>query len=199
MYKISTSFTSAVSQSKNVTSKKHLGKLFFLSFISVIGLTGLVAGGYMIYHTYNQNQFLANKVQNYESKGMVAGTQSQQATPDELVLRQIAESSRARIESMVLISQVDETPRFALIDDMSKVTKEPFFRDVKLGDHLLIYQKTGVAILFRPSVGKIITMTYINPASSAIQQAQSPIQPQAQNQEIPTTPIPNITEVTSAP
>ncbi len=166
-------------------SRKQLGKLFAVSFLAVLGIFGVLAFGYTIFYTFNQNQTLAKKLESLESKGSVAGAETTQAATDE-VLRQIAESTRARVESMVLIPPSDETPRFAQIDDMSKVSKEPFFRDVKLGDHLLIYQKIGIAVLFRPSVGKIITMTYVNPEGTTGTQTSAPA---TQPQQIAQPPV----------
>lgn len=142
-----------------------------ISFISVIGILGLSAFGYTLYYTLNQNQILANKLKTVESGSSVAGASTESVANE--ALRQMAESTRLRVESMVLIPETDEVPRFAQIDDMSKVSKEPFFRDVTIGDHLLIYQKIGIAILFRPSKNKIITMTYVNPESTTTTPSQS--------------------------
>lgn len=174
MSKHTLTYTPIKLPSKPKPSKKQLGKMFAVSFFAVLGIFGVLAFGYTIFYTFSQNQELAKKVRSLESGGTVAGAQAQSAADE--VLRQIAESTRARVESMVLIPPSDETPRFAQIDDMSKVSKEPFFRDVKLGDHLLIYQKAGIAVLFRPSVGKVITMTYVNPEAQSTSPATQPPQ-----------------------
>lgn len=50
----------------------------------------------------------------------------------------------------------DEEPRHAVIADADQTSKEPFFKDAKNGDQLLVYPQAGFAVLYRESENKII-------------------------------------------
>lgn len=56
----------------------------------------------------------------------------------------------------------DEVPTVATITDKTKLAEQPFFKKADNGDKIVIYTKAGRAILYRPSVKKIIDVTTIN-------------------------------------
>ncbi len=56
----------------------------------------------------------------------------------------------------------DETPTLATVTDREKLTDQPFFRKSENGDKVLIYTNAGRAILYRPSVEKIVDVSAIN-------------------------------------
>lgn len=56
----------------------------------------------------------------------------------------------------------DETPTLATVTDKEKLTGHPFFRKSENGDKVLIYTNAGRAILYRPSIGKIVDIIAIN-------------------------------------
>ncbi|MFO0703365.1 MAG: hypothetical protein U0525_01420 [Patescibacteria group bacterium] len=151
-----------------ISPKKTISK----SFVAMSLLVGLFAFGvlgfmgYMISSIQFQNAYLTDKLDtltskktnNSTSQGEVAGaeTSTAEALPPE------AEGSRLKIESMISIPVKGETPTFALLDNMTKVQNEPFFKKAALGDHVFIYPKSKIAILYRPSALKIINMAEIN-------------------------------------
>ncbi len=49
-----------------------------------------------------------------------------------------------------------EVPTLATVSDVAKLPAIPFFAKAKIGDKVLIYQKSAKAILYRPSTKKII-------------------------------------------
>lgn len=51
----------------------------------------------------------------------------------------------------------DETPVTATVTDASKLPNELFFKNAENGDKIIMYKKHKLAILFRPSTGKVIT------------------------------------------
>jgi hypothetical protein len=51
----------------------------------------------------------------------------------------------------------DETPTVATVTDKNIVPDQPFFKLAQNGDKILMYRKHKLAILFRPSTGKVIT------------------------------------------
>lgn len=59
-----------------------------------------------------------------------------------------------------------ETPTIATVTDVSKLSGQPFFKNAKNGDKVIIFQSTQKAILYRPSVGKIIDVSPINLATN---------------------------------
>ena len=55
-----------------------------------------------------------------------------------------------------------ETPTFATVTDTEKLKNQPFFQRAKNGDKVLIYSQSQKAILYRPSINKIIEVTFVN-------------------------------------
>jgi len=51
----------------------------------------------------------------------------------------------------------DEVPALATVTDTSKLST-PFFKGTKNGDQVLIYQKNHVAIIYRPSIDRIVSV-----------------------------------------
>jgi hypothetical protein len=60
----------------------------------------------------------------------------------------------------------DEVPTVATVIDAAKVKSQAFFANAQNGDKLLLYSKTGKAILYRPSTKKIIEVAPINLGNS---------------------------------
>lgn len=62
-----------------------------------------------------------------------------------------------------------EMPTLATVADKEKLSEQSFFKGAENGDKILIYPESGRAILYRPSIGKIVDVTAIrvqNEASS---------------------------------
>ncbi|OGK15790.1 hypothetical protein A3H80_04970 [Candidatus Roizmanbacteria bacterium RIFCSPLOWO2_02_FULL_37_19] len=51
----------------------------------------------------------------------------------------------------------DEVPTIATVTDKTKLAEQEFFRNAENGDKVLIYKNSKIAILYRPSIGKIIS------------------------------------------
>lgn len=65
-----------------------------------------------------------------------------------------ADSVIVQVGKLMVLPQ--ETPTLATVTDTTKLSAQPFFQNAKTGDKVLIYSKTKRAILYRPSVNKII-------------------------------------------
>ena len=56
----------------------------------------------------------------------------------------------------------DETPSIAEVKDVTKLRDQPFYDIASNGDKVLVYQKAGKALLYRPSTKKVIEYTPVN-------------------------------------
>lgn len=56
----------------------------------------------------------------------------------------------------------DETPTIATVTDAEKVKEQPFFKNAKNDDKVLIYTNARKAILYRPSEKRIIEVGAVN-------------------------------------
>ena len=56
----------------------------------------------------------------------------------------------------------DETPTVATITDKEKLKDQPFFTQAENGDNILIYLQAKKAIIYRPSINKIIDIAPVN-------------------------------------
>jgi hypothetical protein len=57
-------------------------------------------------------------------------------------------------EQMLL--PVDEEPTITTVVDLEEVMYQPFFKDAEVGDQVIVYSLARKAILYRPSIKKII-------------------------------------------
>ena len=56
----------------------------------------------------------------------------------------------------------NESPTVATITDRDKLMDQPFFTKAQNGDSVLIYVQAKKAILYRPSINKIVDITFIS-------------------------------------
>jgi len=62
---------------------------------------------------------------------------------------------------MVMALPSDEVPTIATVSDKSKLSEQAFFLKAENGDKILIYSNARRAILYRPSLNKIIDVTSV--------------------------------------
>ena len=78
----------------------------------------------------------------------------------------------------------NEQPTIATVSDKTKLENQPFFAKAQNGDKVLIYSQNKQAILYRPSMNKIISIGTINPASSSPASGSPTASPASKNPTI---------------
>ncbi len=61
--------------------------------------------------------------------------------------------------SEALILPQDELPTVAKVADATQLSNEPFFANAETGDDILIYEKNKKAVLWRPSIKKVVEVS----------------------------------------
>lgn len=78
------------------------------------------------------------------------------------------------LRSVILLP--DEEPTIATVDDVEKVKMNAFFTNAEAGDKVVIFKSMKKAILYRPSIKKIIDMAPVSVASTTPTAATTPTQ-----------------------
>lgn len=105
-------------------------------------------------------------------------------TPEQTVKEEVANTIIAVGKLMVL--PVGEEPSVASVTDPDKLRDQAFFANAKVGDKVLIYQKSGKAILYSPTLNKIIEVSPVNIGGQTEQNL-----PQGQESTTSNTPVRN--------
>ncbi|HYM65091.1 MAG TPA: hypothetical protein VES68_01230 [Candidatus Sulfotelmatobacter sp.] len=66
----------------------------------------------------------------------------------------------------LIVLPLNENPQIATVSDKTKLKDQAFFANAENGDKVLIYNSAGEAILYRPSINKIIAVAPINTITS---------------------------------
>jgi hypothetical protein len=113
--------------------------IFILTFVVLLSI-----GGYRAYSKYDdlkrENQKLSNPEQ---------------------AARQESERIKSEVARLIDVPQ-EEDPTIATVVDASKLTGQAFFKNAQNGDKVLMYAQAKKAILYRPSITKIIEVAPIN-------------------------------------
>lgn len=69
-----------------------------------------------------------------------------------------------RVNNLMVLP--DEVPKIAMVTDATKLESEKFFRYANNGDQVLIFNNALKAVLYRPSINKIIDVAVVLPVIS---------------------------------
>ncbi len=122
---------------------KRLQKKHFIGFLVVFLFVAVVAIGGYFYFKYQQIKNNPNIVAQEETKYITG-----------------------QIGKFIDVPK-DEQPSRATITDISKLKDQPFFKNAKNGDKLIVYNKAQKAILYRPSENKIVDFTLVDTSQVA--------------------------------
>jgi hypothetical protein len=64
--------------------------------------------------------------------------------------------------SKLIVLPTDEKPTAATVNDVSKLKNQEFFSRAQNGDKVLVYAKSGRAVLYRPSINKVVEYSKVN-------------------------------------
>jgi hypothetical protein len=120
-------------------AKKTIRPLRKIVAVLLVGLVGVssVYYGYGLYSKQNQNS--------NEILGAVASPS--------------VEDSVKKVAGIVELSNPDEKPsEIATIEDTRELSNNAFFDRAQNGDLVLIYSVSKIAVLFRPSIGRVIAI-----------------------------------------
>ena len=143
------SVPTAPSESAKPPKAKRSGKHIIRTVLEVL-LVLVVAGlGYWSYTLYTEKQDLQDQINQLKSD------------PQAEAQRQ-ADAIVARVAAIRTLPK-DEVPTVANVSDAEAAKKQSaFFVNAQNGDKIIVYVKTGQAILYRPSTNKIILVAPLN-------------------------------------
>lgn len=71
------------------------------------------------------------------------------------------ENTKEEVGKLIVLPD-DEEPTVANVVDKTKLEGQEFFKNAENGDKLLLYQNNKKAILYRPSIGKIVEVSTVS-------------------------------------
>ncbi|MFA5770627.1 MAG: LytR C-terminal domain-containing protein [Patescibacteria group bacterium] len=97
-------------------------------------------------------------------------------TAQKILQKQLNPDEREKLIAQVgkLIELPKEEPTIANISDKEKLKDQSFFQNANNGDKVLIFTKAKKAILYRPSINKIIEVSQINLEASSSASVATP-------------------------
>jgi hypothetical protein len=121
-------------------SVPRLKRLNIKNLLLILAVIALIVFAYEYVHTRSQLKQLSNP--------KIAGqTETQQ------IINQVSKS---------LALPTDEKPTLATVNDATKLRNQNFFKSARNGDKVLIYSRTGQALLYRPSTKQVIEFAPIS-------------------------------------
>lgn len=129
--------------------------------IGVLALLLLIAAAGTGYYFFTKYQNTQKELQMVKTD-----PNTLQKAAQEEVKRLVAEVGK------IIELPANEDPTVATITDIEKLKDQPFFKNAKNGDKVLIYTNSKKAILYDPIAHKVIDVAPVNIGSSSAQQTQ---------------------------
>lgn len=103
------------------------------------------------------------------------------------IAKEEAQDLVSKVSKLYLLP-VGEEPTVATVSDPEVLKSQSFFTQSAVGDKVLIYTKAGKAILYRPSIGKIIETAPINNSKEVTAPSNTEVSPTTGTPSKNTTP-----------
>ncbi len=136
----------------NKNQKKNKGLIFLtvLLLFATVATTFMAAGFYMKWQDSLKSSSSKSKEDNKKETDRIRGKVSK-----------------------LMSLPGDEAPVLATIDDVSKLKNQPFFKDAKNGDKLLMFPKMKKAVIYREKENRLINVGPIAITSQAKKDASN--------------------------
>ncbi len=147
-------------------SMKNSRKLIYVLFFVVLGIT--IGASIFFYMKYDESR-----------KAAQTGDTPQNAKETQKLLDKVGK---------LIQLPKGETPTVATVTNFEKLVDQPFFRNAKNGDRVIIYGSTQMAYLYRPTDNMLINVAPIN-----VNPEQSPAEPRPLGDTLnSTSPTPEV-------
>jgi len=141
---------SAKKAGKKLTSRaKSLGSLAKRNWLKILFVVIVIVGFVWVGIQYKETRDQLTQLKNPNTAGQ---------TEIEIVTNQVKNSIEL---------PANETPTLATVSDSSKLKSQLFFKNAENGDKVLIYTKSGKALLYRPAWKKVIEYSNVTLTNSA--------------------------------
>ena len=136
---------------------KSSNKLSSLNYKKALIILVIIALAVTTFYFYNQYQKANSLLQN-----------PNQATTEE------SKKLLAQVGKLIELP-AGENPTIATVSDKTKLIDQPLFAHAQNGDKVIYFPNSGMLILFRPSINKIISVGTANVAQPPVQTQVTPI------------------------
>jgi hypothetical protein len=147
-------------------------KILWISLAILIIIGGLGGGGYYFYSQYRNSQAEIDLLKNNPTEAANIETQK-----------------IVNLVGKLMVLPDNETPVDITVTDITKLKNQAFFTNAENGDRMLVYSQAKKAILYRPSINKVVevfnNITLNNPTPTG-----SPLPTSAPVQNAPQVPSP---------
>lgn len=165
----------SLSLPRKKSTLSHKNVAYFIAFVIAISLFVVLAMNYL--KIDKENIKLAQQISKMSSTRPVSAiSDPEKANVIQQSLLPVDQAEVAalleKLQSIALVPS-DEAPNLASVIDISKLNDETFFRNAELDDKLFVYNGARLAVLYRPSVGKIVNMAQILDQSDGVSTTNS--------------------------
>ncbi|MDQ3093729.1 MAG: DUF515 domain-containing protein [bacterium] len=138
-------------------AKQRRSKIVFWVILTVLIVGTLGYGGWRIMQLRKTAAILGSTL-GAKTEELNQFKSELATNPTGTIQRIQAESTQSVIDEIGKLYTLpsNEQPTVATVQDKSKLEGQDFFKDAQNGDQLVVYEKSGLAILYRPSENKLI-------------------------------------------
>lgn len=118
--------------------------------------------------------------------GLTAGYFYKKSTTNEAAISAREVKNLTNEIGKLVMLPTDETPTVATVSDPEALKDQPFFANALKDDKVLIYSNAKKAILYRPSIERVVNIAPLNLGEADPQKAANPAPVESQTSTTPT-------------